>query len=105
MLITVLTMSATCALRRAGSASVAAMRPLPEPSAIDGTTVRPAALSWPIAQAALAAPLVKLGLNLTWTPPPDLAVAENQKGDTSVNRSAFATADVTPTGRAGDVIQ
>ena len=98
-------MSATCWARRAGSASVLAMRPLPEPSAMAGSTVSPAPLSWAIAQAALAAPLLKLGLSRTWTPPPDLAVAEYQNGETSVNRSAFWTAELTPSGRPGDVIQ
>ena len=58
-----------------------------------------------MAQLAFAAALLKLGLNFTCTPPPDAAVAEYQKGDTSVKRSAFCTADVTPTGRLGVVIQ
>ncbi len=72
---------------------------------MDGRTVSPAPLSWPIAQAAFAAPLEKLGLKRTCTPPPFFAVAENQNGETSVNRSAFWTAELTPSGWAGEVIQ
>ncbi len=98
-------MSLTCAVRSAGSASVAAILPRPEPSAIDGSTARPAPLSWAMAQAAFAAPLLKFGLKPTWTPPPDFDVAENQKGDTSVKIAAFCTAEVTACGCAGEVIQ
>ena len=65
----------------------------------------PAAFSWPIAHAAFAAPLPKFALNFTCTPPPDLATAEYQNGDTSVSRSAFWTSEVTPPGDEGELIQ
>lgn len=58
-----------------------------------------------MAHCAFAAPLVKFGLKRTCTPPPALAVAENQKGDTSANSAAFCTAELTPSGWAGEVIQ
>ena len=52
-----------------------------------------------------AAEFVKFGFTFGSTPATPPRIAEYQKGDTSLSRSAFATAELTPAGLAGEVIQ
>ena len=52
-----------------------------------------------------ASALVKFGLTFGWTPAAPPRIAEYQNGETSLRRSAFATAELMPAGRAGEVIQ
>ncbi|CAB4632997.1 unannotated protein [freshwater metagenome] len=91
--------------RLGGSANVAAIRPLPEPSAMLGKIAKPAPRNCPTAHAEFASALPKLGLNFTVTPAGPPATAENQKGETSLRMSAFATALVIPAGLVWLVIQ
>ena len=70
-----------------------------------GSTVTPAARSWPIAQGMFVDAFLKFGFTRTCTPPPGFAVAEYQKGETSTKRSAFCTTEVMPWGWDWVVIQ